>query len=150
VPTVQTTPIACLRGQRAVRIRAATADDTPRIAALLRALGRDAGELELFDAALVAESLDGDRVVGCVAYRPLFYGRRAEAAYAVAGDYWTSGVARALLVQLARTAARHGIPVLVARLHRDDRHLVDELWDEFRIRETTTAAPEYAELELRS
>jgi N-acetylglutamate synthase-like GNAT family acetyltransferase len=155
VPTVQPNPIACLRGQRAVRIRPATAADWPRIAALLSTLSRSADQVDLFrDAtrrdALVAETLDGAQIVGCAAYRPLFYGRRAEAGYAVRGDYWASGLARALLVQLARSAAQQGIPVLVVKLRRHDRHLVDGLWDEFRIREAATAAPDYAELVLRN
>jgi N-acetylglutamate synthase-like GNAT family acetyltransferase len=156
VPTVQPNPVACLRGQRAVRIRPATAIDWPRITALLSMLSRSAGDQELFRTAtatgghaLVAETVDGAHVVGCAAHRPLYYGRRAEAGYAVRGDYWTSGLARALLVQLARTAAGHGIPELIVKLHRNDRHLVDGLWDEFGIREAVTAAPGYAELVLR-
>ena len=151
------TSTACLLDQRAVQVRTATPDDRPRIEALLRLLGRSGAQFDLFrDAgarrdvlALVAETPDGKRIVGCAAYRPLFYGRRAEAGYAIAGDHWTSGLARVLLTQLARTAAKNGFPVLLAELHRNDRHLVDELWDEFRIRETATAAPEYAELVLR-
>jgi N-acetylglutamate synthase-like GNAT family acetyltransferase len=160
-------PIACLLDQRTVRIRHATADDAPRIAVFLRSLGRRPDELERFRSAtrrqqpgdsigegddrlaLLAETLDGTRLVGCAAYRLLLYGHRAEAAVAVAGNYRTAGLPRVLLVQLARKAEQHGIPVLLVQLGSDEHQLVDQVRDEFRVREASAAATGHAELVLR-
>jgi hypothetical protein len=144
----------CLLNMRAVRIRPVAEDDATQLAGLPGIAHDKRSRAPLPSAAtplehdgevaftLVAESLDGRRIVGCATYRRLV-GPWAEADLIVATDYAANGLPRALVVSLARAAEQHGIRVLM--LGHEHRRVVDGLRDEFLVHERSTGV----ELALR-